>query len=196
MGQASFQVRAPGGYSQLVARKLTQKSLQRASCDSCIKIATQHGLEPSIKILTGLDAENQSLPRQKNGGNSVWMVLLCFFSPARVSEIQNMETIISRIVAKDMSWFTLNLGNIPKKRASLLDLGYPTSAALNDSEAPASSATKLWAPSKVRIFKFESHQQIVFGTSDEASPSGTGNLSPPVRSFPRATPVQPNCSKA
>ena len=107
-----------------------------------------------------------------------------------------METIISRIVAKDMSWFTLNLGNIPKKRASLLDLGYPTSAALNDSEAPASSATKLWAPSKVRIFKFESHQQIVFGTSDEASPSGTGNLSPPVRSFPRATPVQPNCSKA
>ena len=119
MGQASFQVRAPGGYSQLVARKHTQKSLQTGSCDSCTKIATQHGLEPSIKILTGLDAENQSLPRQKNGGSSVWMVLLCFFSPARVSEIQNMETIISRIVAKDMSWFTLNLGKHPKKACFL-----------------------------------------------------------------------------
>ena len=40
----------------------------------------------------------------------------------------------------------------PKTLASSFDLGYPTSAALNDSEAPASSATKLWAPADSRDF--------------------------------------------
>ena len=93
MGQASFQVRAPGGVSKLLVEKTKTmtKSLQRASCTNS---ATQHGLEPSVKILTGFDAENQSLPQKKFGGNFIpkqgnssacgWF---CFvFLPARVSD--------------------------------------------------------------------------------------------------------------